>query len=150
MSRPAPARGRRPIEQGIRLLDAFRRPLDDVCDRFGIRHVDRVTSLHFDHSRSGTLRRRALCGRRNRPVLDGHEVPAALALPGWIGDRASEREVEVLRCVARGAANKQVAIQLLISEETVKVLKKHVVENLAATDRKHAVTIALSRGIIDL
>lgn len=65
-------------------------------------------------------------------------------------DALSEREVEVLRCVARGAANKEVAIQLQISEETVKVHVKHILEKLGATDRTHAVTIALSRGIIEL
>ena len=65
-------------------------------------------------------------------------------------DALSEREVEVLRCVARGAANKEVAIRLHISEETVKVHMKHILEKLGATDRTHAVTIALSRGIIDL
>jgi DNA-binding NarL/FixJ family response regulator len=65
-------------------------------------------------------------------------------------DTLSEREVEVLRCVARGAANKEVAIQLRISEETVKVHMKHILEKLAATDRTHAVTIALNRGIIEL
>jgi DNA-binding CsgD family transcriptional regulator len=61
-------------------------------------------------------------------------------------DALSEREVEVLRCVARGAANKEVATRLHISEETVKVHMKHILEKLAATDRTHAVTIALSRG----
>jgi DNA-binding NarL/FixJ family response regulator len=65
-------------------------------------------------------------------------------------DALSEREIEVLRCVARGAANKEVAIRLQISEETVKVHMKHILEKLAATDRTQAVTIALRRGIIEL
>ncbi len=65
-------------------------------------------------------------------------------------DALSEREVEVLRCVATGAANKEVASRLQISEETVKVHMKHILEKLGATDRTHAVTIALSRGIIQL
>jgi DNA-binding NarL/FixJ family response regulator len=65
-------------------------------------------------------------------------------------DALSEREVEVLRCVARGAANKEVAFQLQLSEETVKVHMKHILEKLHATDRTRAVTIALSRGIIEL
>jgi DNA-binding NarL/FixJ family response regulator len=62
----------------------------------------------------------------------------------------SEREVEVLQCVARGSANKEVAIRLRVSEETVKVHMKHILEKLHASDRTHAVTIALSRGIIEL
>jgi DNA-binding NarL/FixJ family response regulator len=62
----------------------------------------------------------------------------------------SEREVQVLRCVGRGAANKEVAFRLQLSEETVKVRMKHILEKLHATDRTRAVTIALSRGIIEL
>ena len=65
-------------------------------------------------------------------------------------DALSEREVEVLQCVALGAANKQVAHQLGLSEETVKVHMKHILEKLHASDRTHAVTIGLGRGIIQL
>jgi two-component system, NarL family, response regulator len=65
-------------------------------------------------------------------------------------DALSAREIEVLRRVARGAANKEVAFQLNLSEETIKVHMKHILEKLNATDRTGAVTIALSRGIIDL
>src|SRR6266404_451585 len=61
-------------------------------------------------------------------------------------DALSEREVEVLQCVALGAANKQVAHQLGLSEETVKVHMKHILEKLHASDRTHAVTIGLGRG----
>jgi DNA-binding NarL/FixJ family response regulator len=67
-----------------------------------------------------------------------------------LADALSAREVEVLQCVARGAANKEAAAQLHISEETVKVHMKHILEKLGATDRTHAVTIALRRGIIEL
>ena len=65
-------------------------------------------------------------------------------------DALSEREVEVLQCVALGAANKQVAHKLGLSEETVKVHMKHILEKLHASDRTHAVTIGLGRGIIEL
>jgi len=89
-----------------------------------------------------------------RTVFAGRpSIPAEIAVQiaeHVAADALSEREVEVLRCVARGAANKEVAIRLHISEETVKVHVKHILEKLAATDRTHAVTIALSRGIIDL
>jgi DNA-binding NarL/FixJ family response regulator len=67
-----------------------------------------------------------------------------------VADALSEREVEVLQCIARGAANKEVAFQLRISEETVKVHVKHILDKLGVTDRTHAVTIALRRGIIEL
>jgi DNA-binding NarL/FixJ family response regulator len=65
-------------------------------------------------------------------------------------DQLSEREIDVLQHVGRGAANKTVAARLGISEETVKVHMKHILAKLDAVDRTHAVTIALSRGIIEL
>lgn len=65
-------------------------------------------------------------------------------------DQLSEREIDVLQHVGRGAGNKAVATQLGISEETVKVHMKHILAKLNAADRTHAVTIALSRGIIGL
>jgi DNA-binding NarL/FixJ family response regulator len=61
----------------------------------------------------------------------------------------SEREIEVLRHVAAGEANKQIAAQLSISEETVKAHLRNVMAKLNANDRTHAVTIAMKRGIFD-
>jgi DNA-binding NarL/FixJ family response regulator len=89
--------------------------------------------------------RTVFAGRRAIPAEIAIQIAEHVA-----ADALSEREVEVLRCIARGAANKEVAFQLHISEETVKVHMKHILDKLAATDRTHAVTIALSRGIIDL
>jgi DNA-binding NarL/FixJ family response regulator len=60
------------------------------------------------------------------------------------------REVEVLRHLAGGNRNKDIAERLFISEETVKVHVKHVMEKLGASDRTEAVAIALRRGIIQL
>ena len=65
-------------------------------------------------------------------------------------DALSPREVEVLRLIAGGNANKAIASQLSITEETVKGHVKNILAKLAASDRTHAVTIALRRGIIDL
>lgn len=62
----------------------------------------------------------------------------------------SSREVEVLNLVAAGHRNKEAAHQLGISEATVNAHIKHILEKLNATDRTHAVTIALRRGIISL
>ncbi|HEY9127086.1 MAG TPA: response regulator transcription factor [Acidobacteriaceae bacterium] len=64
-------------------------------------------------------------------------------------DRLSEREVEVLRCVAAGCSNKIVADNLGISEETVKGHMKNIMGKLEANDRTHAVFIALQRGFFD-
>ncbi len=64
-------------------------------------------------------------------------------------DALSEREIEVLRRVARGNANKVIAAQLGVSEATVKGHMKSILAKLGASDRTHAVTIALKRGFID-
>jgi DNA-binding NarL/FixJ family response regulator len=60
------------------------------------------------------------------------------------------REIEVLRLVAAGNANKEIGAQLSLTEVTVKSHVKNVLAKLGANDRTHAVTIALKRGIIDL
>ena len=62
----------------------------------------------------------------------------------------TEREVEVLREVAGGNRNREIAERLFISEETVKVHMKHIMEKLGAADRTQAVAIGLRRGIIQL
>jgi DNA-binding NarL/FixJ family response regulator len=62
----------------------------------------------------------------------------------------SVREIEVLRRVARGSANKEIAQQCEISEETVKTHMANILAKLGAKDRTHAVAIALKRGIISI
>ena len=67
-----------------------------------------------------------------------------------VDDSLTPAEVSVLRLIADGNANKQIADQLSISEETVKSRVKNILSKLDANDRTHAVTIALKRGIIDV
>lgn len=62
----------------------------------------------------------------------------------------STREVDVLRLVAKGFGNKEIANRLNIAEVTVKLHVSHVLEKLEAKDRTEAATIALQRGIIFL
>jgi DNA-binding NarL/FixJ family response regulator len=62
----------------------------------------------------------------------------------------SEREVEVLRHVAAGNRNRDIAERLFIAEETVKVHIKHIMSKLRANDRTQSVTIAARRGFIHL
>ena len=77
------------------------------------------------------------------------EVAAHIA--EHLGDESlTAREVEVLRLVASGNRNKDIAERLFISEETVKVHVKHVMDKLGASDRTQAVAIAVRRGIIQL
>jgi putative oxidoreductase len=59
----------------------------------------------------------------------------------------SARELDVLRLIAAGNANKEIAAQLSVTEETVKSHVTSILSKLAANDRTHAVTIALKRGI---
>ena len=65
-------------------------------------------------------------------------------------DALTAAEILVLKLIAAGNANKQIADQLSITEETVKSRVKCILSKLGANDRTHAVTIGLKRGIIDL
>jgi DNA-binding NarL/FixJ family response regulator len=62
----------------------------------------------------------------------------------------TDREIEVLSHLAHGNRNRDIAERLFISEETVKVHMKHIMEKLGASDRTQAVAIAIRRGIIQL
>jgi len=77
------------------------------------------------------------------------EVASQLA--EHMGDELlTQREIEVLRAVADGNRNRDIAEKLFISEETVKVHIKHIMEKLHASDRTDAVAIGVRRGIIHL
>jgi DNA-binding NarL/FixJ family response regulator len=89
-----------------------------------------------------------------RRVHAGHkcispEIAAGLA--EHVSDEAlSGREVDVLRHVATGNRNRDIAETLFIAEETVKVHLKHILRKLGANDRTQAVAIGVRRGIIQL
>jgi len=65
-------------------------------------------------------------------------------------DFLSEREIEVLKLIARGNSNKRIGGKLSITEETVKGHVKNILGKLGANDRTHAVTLGLTRGILQL
>jgi DNA-binding NarL/FixJ family response regulator len=80
-------------------------------------------------------------------------------IPGPVASKIAEhldeesltpREIQVLKLVARGNRNKQVAAQLSIADETVRMHMKNILGKLAANDRTHAVTIAVTRGLVQL
>jgi DNA-binding NarL/FixJ family response regulator len=80
-------------------------------------------------------------------------IPSAVAtrLAEHLGDETlTGREVEVLKHVAEGNRNREIADRLFISEETVKLHVRHIMEKLGANDRTQAVSIAVRRGIIHL
>ncbi len=89
--------------------------------------------------------RQVRSGKKRVPA----EVAAQLA-EHMSDDGLTAREVEVLRRVAGGNRNRDIAELLSISEETVKVHIKHIMDKLGAKDRTQAIAIAVRRGIIEL
>lgn len=82
-------------------------------------------------------------GRRRIPT----EIAEALA-EHVSDDALTDREVQVLRRVAMGTANKTIAAELSVSEATIKAHMKNILAKLGANDRTHAVTIAVKRGFL--
>lgn len=83
----------------------------------------------------------------------GKHIPAAIAqrlVENMNGDAISGREVQVLELVADGRRNKEIAAELSIAEDTVKMHVRNIFSKLNVTDRTEAVTVALRRGIIHL
>ena len=80
-------------------------------------------------------------------------IPPAVAavMAEHVGDHGlSQREIEVLKYVARGNSNREIAVQLGVSEDTIKGHMKRLLAKLDAKDRTHAVMVALKRGILDV
>ena len=84
-------------------------------------------------------------GKRRIPPEIASEIAEHAA-----DDALTEREIDVLRRVGSGNSNKQIAVQLAISEGTVKAHMKSILPKLGARDRTHAVMIAVKRGILDV
>ena len=97
-------------------------------------HTDLVETIRAVHA-----------GRKRVPG----EIAAELAEHTG-DDELTSREMDVLRLIARGNANKEIGAQLSIAEETVKSHVGSILDKLRARDRTHAVTIGLQRGIIQL
>ncbi|MCA9967907.1 MAG: helix-turn-helix transcriptional regulator, partial [Anaerolineales bacterium] len=62
----------------------------------------------------------------------------------------SEREIEVLECVAEGASNKEIASRLSISQNTVKVHLRNISTKLGASSRTEAVTLGIQQGVVSV
>jgi DNA-binding NarL/FixJ family response regulator len=89
--------------------------------------------------------RAVYAGKRRVPPEIATEIAEHIA-----DDALTEREIDVLRRVAAGKSNKVIAAELDISEGTVKTHMKSILPKLDASDRTHAVMIALKRGILDV
>jgi DNA-binding NarL/FixJ family response regulator len=96
-------------------------------------HVELLTTIRAVHAGKKTL-----------------STEASYALAEHAGDDTlTPAEIEVLRLIAKGNANKQIAAQLSITEDTVKSRVKNILSKLHANDRTHAAMIGLKRGIIE-
>jgi DNA-binding NarL/FixJ family response regulator len=98
-----------------------------------------------------TMVRKELAGAIRSVHAGKRHIPAEIAaeLAAHVADDAlSPREIKVLRLVAMGNSNKQIAGQLTIVEETVKAHISNILSKLGANDRTHAVTIATTRGFL--
>ena len=84
-------------------------------------------------------------GKRRVPPEIATEIAEHVA-----DDSLTVRETEILKAVAAGKSNKRIAAELDITEGTVKTHMKSILPKLDASDRTHAVMIALKRGILDL
>jgi DNA-binding NarL/FixJ family response regulator len=84
-------------------------------------------------------------GQRYIPTEIASELANSMAF-----ETLTDVEIEVLRLVAAGFSNKRVAATLNVPEETVKSRMKSILGKLGASDRTHAVTLALKRGIIEM
>ena len=84
-------------------------------------------------------------GRRHVPAAIAQQIALHAA-----DESLSEREMAILRLVAAGKANKEIAWKLSVSEDTVKAHMKSIFAKLDVDDRTHAVTAAVRRGVIDL
>ncbi|RDS84394.1 DNA-binding response regulator [Dyella psychrodurans] len=88
--------------------------------------------------------RGALAGRHTMAPEVAQEIAS------YTGHEAlTEREIDVLRLVAKGRSNREIADALCISEDTVKARMKSIMGKLGAEDRTHAVMIAIRRGFMD-
>jgi DNA-binding NarL/FixJ family response regulator len=127
------------------------------------------SSLRDQAVRQAEFQRRGGCGRRVQQrgarnprhtlVRHGPEAAGKRSIPSEVAARLAEymsddaltpRETEVLQGIAGGNRNREIADLLFISEETVKVHVKHIMDKLGAKDRTQAVSIGVRRGIIHL
>ena len=88
--------------------------------------------------------------RRREPNSEFRLTGVASLAEHGTDEALTPAEVRVLRLIAEGNANKEIAAQLSLTEDTVKGQVRNVLSKLGAKDRTHAAMIGLRRGIIDL
>jgi DNA-binding NarL/FixJ family response regulator len=83
---------------------------------------------------------------RRRPNGNGEVIPFAPLRE--VGQAPTSRELEVLKLIGDGLANREIGVQLFLSEETVKSHVRHLLAKLQARSRAHAVAVGFRRGLI--
>jgi len=118
--------------------------------RRDIRALHAIKAGAYGYLLKSTLRKELLdairaiaAGKRYIPA----EIAAELA-DSLSQESLTPREVQVLQCVAMGKPNKQIAAELMISEDTIKGHLRSIMEKMGASNRTHAVTMGIQRGII--
>src|SRR5262245_10630347 len=147
-----------PLMNGIDAIAAIRQDFPDARIIVLTTYSGDVQAVRaFDAGASGYLLKNMLRKELAETIRSVHagkkKIPPEIAVEmaeHHSDDALTAREIEVLREVAAGNANKIVADHLQISEETVKAHMKRILSKLRANDRTHAVTIALKRGIIEI
>jgi DNA-binding NarL/FixJ family response regulator len=84
----------------------------------------------------------------NRRFLS--KAVGALLAERMIGSELTDRELDVLRLLARGASNKEIGVQLGIAENTVRIHMAHILDKLGVADRTQAAVIAIQRGLVHI
>lgn len=79
-----------------------------------------------------------------------HRLSQPKPSPGDGTDELTDREVELLSCVAQGMSNREIAGELSISENTVKFHMKNIIQKLRVANRTEAVTVGIKKGILEL
>lgn len=124
-----------------------------LSDATGESHVRRALKAGASGYLPKNIAPAMLIETLRRVQLGQQAIPSdlALALATRLAERElSQRELEVLKRVALGNPNKRIATELDVTVDTIKAHMKSVLSKLGASDRTHAVTLALRRGLINL
>ncbi|MBT2294915.1 response regulator transcription factor [Pseudomonas fluorescens] len=118
--------------------------------RGDVRALHAIKAGALGYLLKSSLRKELLDAIRSIAAGKRH-IPAEIAVE--LADHLSRgsltaREIQVLQCVAMGKPNKQIATELMIAEDTIKGHLRSIMDKLGASNRTHAVTLGIQRGII--
>ncbi|WP_371134824.1 response regulator [Pseudomonas sp. Q11] len=145
-----------PEMDGIEAIHAIRAefPLARIAIlttyRGDVRALHAIKAGALGYLLKSSLRKELLDAIRSIAAGKRH-IPAEIAVEladHLSHDSLTAREIQVLQCVAMGKPNKQIATELMIAEDTIKGHLRSIMDKLGASNRTHAVTLGIQRGII--